>query len=137
MNSPSLWRRLAAAAYDSLLLVAVLFVAAFVFLLLVGNAEVQPRRALFQLYLLAICASYFVWFWTHGGQTLAMRTWHLQLVRADGAAVETGRALLRFTLAGFGIALLGAGWWWALFDRERCFLHDRLAGTRLVLFKRA
>ena len=31
-----------------------------------------------------------------------------------------------------GLALAGAGFWWALFDRDRQFLHDRLARTRLV-----
>ena len=40
-------------------------------------------------------------------------------------------AMLRFLLALFlvptGISIV-----WALFDRERQFLHDRLAGTRLV-----
>jgi hypothetical protein len=26
----------------------------------------------------------------------------------------------------------GGGFWWALFDRDGQFLHDRLAGTRIV-----
>ncbi|HNL22615.1 MAG TPA: RDD family protein, partial [Rhodocyclaceae bacterium] len=30
-------------------------------------------------------------------------------------------------------ALLGAGFLWALVDSERQFLHDRIAGTRIVL----
>lgn len=136
MNTPGIWRRLAAAVYDALLLLAVLFVAAFVFLFIFGSAEAPPRRLLFQLYLLAVCATYFLWFWTHGGQTLAMRTWHLRLVDIGGGKVGIGQAALRFVLAGLGLALLGAGWWWALFDRDRCFLHDRFAGTRLVLLER-
>jgi len=39
---------------------------------------------------------------------------------------------LRFCLALAGLALAGAGFWWALFDRDRQFLHDRLLGTRLI-----
>jgi uncharacterized RDD family membrane protein YckC len=31
-----------------------------------------------------------------------------------------------------GLAAAGAGFLWALFDPERRFLHDRLAGTALV-----
>jgi uncharacterized RDD family membrane protein YckC len=40
--------------------------------------------------------------------------------------------VLRFFLALLGLLLAGAGFWWALVDRDRQFLHDRLAGTRLV-----
>jgi hypothetical protein len=36
-------------------------------------------------------------------------------------------------LAIASIALGGGGYWWALFDRDGQFLHDRLAGTRLVM----
>jgi uncharacterized RDD family membrane protein YckC len=124
-------RRLAAAAYDGLLLLALLFVAAFVFLSLFGSAVAPPRRYFFQLYLLLVIAVYFVWFWTHGGQTLAMKTWRIRLQMVGGGRVPWSVALFRFLLAFAGIACFGVGWWWALFDREGCFLHDRLAGTRL------
>ncbi len=36
-------------------------------------------------------------------------------------------------LAFATLAVSGVGLGWALFDRDRQFLHDRLAGTRLVL----
>ena len=133
MGSPGILRRLAAAAYDGLLLLAILFVAAVVFIFLFGSAVEPPRRYLFQAYLLSVMAAYFVWFWTHGGQTLAMRTWHIRLLTAEGGEVRVRVALIRFALACAGLGFFGAGWWWAWFDREQCFLHDRLAGTRLVL----
>src|SRR3989338_5665172 len=133
LKSPSLARRLAAGAYDGLLLLALLFAAAFAFIVLFGSAVEPPRRYAFQAYLLAVVAAYFTWFWIHGGQTLAMKTWRLRLVTASGGAVAVKPALLRFLLAFAGLAFFGAGWWWALFDREVCFLHDRIAGTRLVL----
>jgi len=40
--------------------------------------------------------------------------------------------MLRFSLALIGLLLAGVGFWWALFDRDRQFLHDRIVGTRLV-----
>jgi uncharacterized RDD family membrane protein YckC len=125
-------RRLAAGVYDGLLLSAILFAASFVFIVLFGSAVYPPLRYVFQAYLLAVMGAYFTWFWIHGGQTLAMKTWHLRLVAVDGGAVPIRKALFRFLLAFAGLALLGAGWWWALFDREGCFLHDRLAGTRVI-----
>ncbi|MBI4203902.1 MAG: RDD family protein, partial [Betaproteobacteria bacterium] len=39
----------------------------------------------------------------------------------------------RFLFALGGLVLCGAGFAWALFDRDRQFLHDRLAGTRIVM----
>lgn len=133
LNPPGLIRRLAAAAYDALLLLAVLFVAAFLFITIFGSAVEPPRRHFFQAYLLAVIALYFIWFWTHGGQTLAMKTWRIRLVAMDGGDVPIKIALLRFFLAFAGLAFFGAGWWWMLFDREHCSLHDRLTGTRVVL----
>ena len=89
-------------------------------------------RPLFQLYLLAIGGAYFVYCWSHGGQTLPMKTWRFRVVRADGAPLSTARALHRFALALLGFLALGLGFLWALVDRDRQFLHDRLAGTALV-----
>ena len=61
-----------------------------------------------------------------------MKTWKLRLVSADGGPVSVRRAALRYLLACLSVALAGAGLVWAAFDRDRQFLHDRLAGTRIV-----
>ncbi len=117
--------------YESLLLVAVVFMAGFLFVGLTLGSTTALARGVFQVYLLGVVASYFVWFWLRGGQTLAMKTWHLRLVSADGPALTLGRAILRFVLA-LPSVLLGVGILWALFDPERQFLHDRLAGTKII-----
>ncbi|MBZ0105249.1 MAG: RDD family protein [Sulfuricella denitrificans] len=118
--------------YDALLLLAVLFLAGF---LTVGfrldNAS-PLERAISQSYYLFVIAAYFVWFWLRGGQTLAMKTWHLRLVNADGSPLTLRPALLRFVIALPG-TLLGFGILWALLDRDKQFLHDRLAGTKIIL----
>ncbi len=75
---------------------------------------------------------YFSWFWTHGGQTLAMQTWKMRLVAADGSNLTKKQAITRYLFALIGIFLFGLGIIWALFDRDRQFLHDRLAGTRII-----
>lgn len=118
--------------YESLLLIAVIFLAGFLFVGLTQGSTSALARGVFQIYLLGVVASYFIWFWLRGGQTLAMKTWHLRLVSADGAPLTLRRAMLRFALALPGV-LLGVGLLWALFDRERQFLHDRLAGTKVIL----
>jgi len=124
--------RIAAMIYESLLVTAVVFVAALPFLYLVGTAETGWMRHVFQLYLLGILFAYFSAFWLRSGQTLAMKTWRIRLVQVNGDTLTFKQAVLRFFLALLGLLLAGAGFWWALVDRDRQFLHDRIAGTRLV-----
>jgi uncharacterized RDD family membrane protein YckC len=132
LQAPSIPRRLAAALYDALLIVALMFIATYPFLAFFGDATQGWRRHLLQAWIVFVVGSYFVWFWTRGGQTLPMKTWHIRLVRHDGEAVGTARAIHRFALAMLGAAALGLGFAWALFDRDRQFLHDRLSGTALI-----
>lgn len=131
-RAPALGRRLASALYDLLLVVALIFIATFPFLAFFGDSTQGWRRHVLQLWVLAVIGAYFVWFWTRGGQTLPMKTWHLRLVRWDGAPVGVPRAIHRYLLALLGTSALGLGFLWALFDRDRQFLHDRLAGTALI-----
>jgi uncharacterized RDD family membrane protein YckC len=133
---PGVARRLASMFYESLLLFAVAFAATGLFFLASGAAFATGwlRHAL-QAYLVAVFAAYFLWCWLRSGQTLAMKAWRIRLVYPGRERVPPLRALARFALAALlvptGVSIL-----WALFDRERQFLHDRLAGTRLVLLAR-
>ncbi|WP_351119720.1 RDD family protein, partial [Psychrobacter sp. SMN/5/1215-MNA-CIBAN-0208] len=69
----------------------------------------QQRNGLVHHNLLAawialVVGAYFVWFWTHGGQTLPMKTWRLRLESANGRPLSAGHALVRYVL----------GWLWFL-----------------------
>ena len=126
-----LWPRFAALIYESILLFALLFVAGYLFVALTRDAQHGWIRTAFQLYLLAVCGLYFVYCWTRSGQTLPMKTWGIRVQSRDGTRLGIRRAVFRYLLAvpsvGSGLGLL-----WALLDPERQFLHDRLAGTRIV-----
>ena len=112
LRAPGLGRRLASALYDLLMLAALLLVATFPFLAIFGDSTAGWRRHALQLWVLAVACGYFTWFWTHGGQTLPMKTWKLRLVRSDGNSVSLWRALHRYLLAVLGLAgtaLVNAG----------------------------
>jgi uncharacterized RDD family membrane protein YckC len=83
-----------------------------------------------------VLGAYFIWYWSHGGQTLAMQTWKIQLTTATGTQPSMVQLLVRYALTWPSLVYFGVGLLWAIFDRDRQFLHDRLAGTRLV-FKQA
>ena len=124
--------RIAAMIYESLLVTAVIFVASFIIIPVVGEMHAPWQRHLFQVYIVGVLFAYFSAFWLRSGQTLAMKTWRIRLVNPNGAPLTLKQAALRFLLALSGLLLGGIGFWWALIDRDRQFLHDRIVGTRLV-----
>ena len=124
--------RLASMAYEALLLIALLLPATAVFVAVFGDSRLPPWRTALQLYLLASAGIYLIWSWTGGRRTLAMRTWKIRLASRDGGTVGLRTAVVRYLIAVLGIAAFGAGVLWSVVDPERQFLHDRLAGTRLV-----
>ena len=158
--TPSLTRRMAAFAYEGVLLFGVVMIAGYLYSSLTQQRHaLQGQRGL-QAFLFIVLATYFVWFWSHGGQTVAMRAWHLRLVTHAGLPVRQGRALLRYLaswlwfvpalatawLAGlhsaaqiFGLMATGviAYALLALLQPERQFWHDALCGTRLVTWRPA
>ena len=95
----SLSRRLAALIYEALLLFAVLVVAALPFAMITRAADAIAARPLLQIYLVAVAATYFVWQWRGGGQTLPMKTWRLRVVTRAGSALSLRQALSRFVFA--------------------------------------
>lgn len=155
---PGLARRLAAFAYEGVLLFGVVMIAGYLY-----GALTQQRHALqgqsgLQAFLFVVLGLYFVTFWSRGGQTVALRAWHLRIVCADGTPISQWRALARylaawlwflpallvarlaglhspwqiFTLMAVGVlayALL------ARFHPQRQFWHDSLCGTRIVTWR--
>jgi len=130
---PGIRRRLASLLYESLLQLGVLSVAFLVPNLVLGMAfGVALPGPLLLLHIFIVLGVYFLWYWRRSGQTLAMQTWKLQLRSINGQKPSWRQLALRYVLAWPSFLLYGAGLVWALFDRDRQFLHDRLAGTRIV-----
>ncbi len=127
-RAPGLPRRLASMLYEAVLLFAVGFFAAWVFYFASGgvDATAGATRHLLQVFIALVFAAYFLWCWLRGGQTLAMKAWKIRVVD-----VTPPKALFRFLIALIGVPT-AISIVWALFDRDRQFLHDRLAGTRLT-----
>ena len=155
VETPSLKRRLICLVYEAFLVTAVVMLALFLFLFVtkkLAPAAVETGR---QLVLFLAAGAYFIYCWSGSGHTLAMKTWRIKLVKVGYATVPFKNAALRYLLAWmwllpaivvcwlFGITgkadvalavALGIVAWamTALLDKDRQFLHDRLAGTRLI-----
>ena len=133
--TPGILRHIGAILYDLLLLLALLMVATtlvVVPLSLHGEEVAIGNSPLFRLYLLVVGAGYYLWFWSHGGQTVGMKTWKFRLTDESGRTPGTTTALLRLLLATVTNALFLAGFFWRLLDSDKRTLYDRLSHTRLV-----
>ena len=154
VHAPTIRRRLMAMLYDLLLITAVEFFANFLFIFATGNRQAPLFHALGVALFFIVAAAYFLHAWHGSGFTLAMKTWRIKLVKVGHARVPFGAALLRHVLAWLwvlpalfvahtcklshgqtGVALaIGIVAWslTAFLDKDRQFLHDKLAGTRLI-----
>jgi uncharacterized RDD family membrane protein YckC len=143
--------------YEAMLLFAVAFVAGLIFDIWTQSRHALTLRHARELWLFLVMGAYFVFFWSRSGQTLAMKTWSIRVVDMNQAQLPVVKAIVRYCLAWMwflpGLALayqfdlkswssivvvcLGMAAWalTAVFDKDKQFLHDRLAKTRLINVK--
>jgi uncharacterized RDD family membrane protein YckC len=75
---------------------------------------------------------YFAHPWATSGRSLGMAIVGLRVVRADGAPVSFGHAVLRIVTLPLSVVFLGIGLLIMLVQPERRALHDLIAGTAVV-----
>lgn len=153
---PGLARRLAAFLYEGVLLFGVVFLAGYLYSALTQQRHAMQGQHGLQAFLFVVLGIYFVWFWSRGGQTVAMKAWHIRVVDAQGRGLSQSRALARYLLSwlwfmpallsvyllglqhqagaifsslGMGVIAYAALAW---LHPRRQFLHDALCGTQLV-----
>jgi len=140
----SLVKRLLAIIYDLILLTAIFFVTGIVmstlttFIVNNGNAITEEHSFYIMNQVIILCALFisslifYGWFWTHGGQTLGMKTWRIKLVSENSDTISWKQANIRFFCAILSWSIFGIGFFWSLIDsKNRCW-HDILSSTRLI-----
>lgn len=130
-----LFRRLFAIFYDSFLLIAILFIVTAIANALNHGKAIEPGDTFYPLYVAVVFSLsylYFAWFWIHGGQSLGMKTWRIQLVASDADRISWKIAAIRFISAIFSWGVFGLGFLWALFDKKNRCWHDMISGTVLL-----
>lgn len=160
VETPSLKRRLICLVYEAFLVTAVVMLGLLIFLLVAHLFKVDAKGPVVfygrTIVLFVVAGVYFVHCWTDSGHTLAMKTWRIKLVKVGYAKVPVKAAVLRYVFAWgwllpavvvcFVLGLRGkaevasvvaigiVAWGLTAFlNKDRQFLHDKLAGTRLIL----
>jgi len=154
--APGLLRRLACFFYEGVLLFGIVMAAGFAYGIATGQRNAIVGQHGLQAFLFVVLGAYFVWFWSHSGQTLAMQTWHIRLIGRDGRPVSPTRALARYLCAYLWFVPALASVWaaglahdgsavtiaivigvlayaaLAWLHPQRQYWHDAVCGTRLV-----
>ena len=136
MMNTSLGRRFGAIVYDSLLVLAVLFLGTLPFVAAAGGEPVEPGNRLYQVTILLLCYVFFVGFWSAYGRTLGMQSWRVRIETMEGKKPGVRRSSIRFFAALLSWLPAGLGFWWQVFDPDGLAWHDRLSGTRLRHYPR-
>lgn len=138
--TPPLHRHLLALVYDTFLVVPIIMASTAltlgihvqVFPVDTSKEVVALPSGLVQATALLSVAIFYFIFWRRGGQTLGMQAWRVKLVNAAGLPVSNTQILLRLAAALVSYGALGLGLAWRFVDRDSCYLHDRISGTRLT-----
>ena len=75
---------------------------------------------------------YFGYSWSVSGRTFGMAVLGVRVVRADGAALEPRRGIVRALVFPLSFLLFGLGFLGILVQREHRALHDLIAGTAVI-----
>ena len=140
LRNAGLFRRLSAIFYDSFLLLAILFIVSAIATVLNNGKAVEPGDALYPIFVILIFSLsylYFAWFWIHGGQSLGMKTWHIQLHNCapednSDRQITWKVASIRFFSAIVSWGVFRLGFLWAFFDKKNRCWHDLISKTVLL-----
>lgn len=130
-HSVGLLRRFGAMFYDAILLLAVLFFASLPIVLPFRITLEHTAYPYFVAYIYLVSFLFFGWFWTHGGQTLGLKTWTTKLISDTQAKVTWKQALVRYLASLICWLSLGVGFIWCYTNAERLAWNDILSKTRL------
>ena len=91
--------------YDLLLLFSTLFFFTLP-LMMFSNGEGIGGNIFYQLYLLLIIITYYLWFWIKHNQTLGMKSWKTYLLTPDNETISIKQGLVRILVSLLGGHLL-------------------------------
>ena len=112
--------------YDLMLLFSVLFFMSLPWII-VTSGEAVTGNIFYQLYLLIIILTYYLWFWIRHGQTLGMKSWKTYVLNTDNTKINIRQGLLRIILALVGGHLI------LIFTNKS--LQDIISNSHIVKLK--
>ncbi|NVK36915.1 MAG: RDD family protein [Gammaproteobacteria bacterium] len=124
--------RFAALLYDALLVLGLWFLVGIIFVAANQGEHANPHNPFLPSALFIVTLWFNTHFWRRGGQTLGMRAWRLRLLNRNKGPLTLTQCLLRFLVSIASLGLLGLGYIWLLFDKDKLTWHDRYSDTQVI-----
>lgn len=77
--------------------------------------------------------NYYTLFWFFGGQTPGKKILKTKLIKVDGSNFTYKDAFIRYWSWMIGVALLGIGYFWIAFHKNKQGWNDIAAGTYVII----
>ena len=133
------WRRFLAVTIDGIILnisSSIIFIFLAIIASVIGISSETEYGTIFLQNTLFIAnigsLLYYLFFWVKGGQTPGKMAMSLKIVTRERNNISFGRALLRYFGYLVSSLMLGIGYLWIAWDKNKQGIHDKIAGTYVI-----
>jgi len=128
-------RIIGSAIYDGLVILGLLMIVGFLAVGIhywVTGAETIENSLAYQIFLLLVIISYFLYFWRASGQTVGMKAWRIKLVNLEPNPIKPSQMALRLLMAIPAYSCLFLGVLWQYWGKSGLNWHDIASKTKLI-----
>ncbi|MDG1120525.1 MAG: RDD family protein [SAR86 cluster bacterium] len=132
MENASFIRRIFSLLYDSLAILGTIFSLTLLLVVINGGVPEKGSYADYLQLLITILSGpvFYSYFWiVNNGQTLGMQAWKIKLISEEELTLRI--CLLRCAFSTFSFLILGIGYFYILFNKEKRSLADIATSTRI------
>lgn len=125
------WLRVLALTIDEIILVLLTYIL-FLWLKPIIPPLWEQSIWVILLFYEVIDYNYYTLFWVFGGQTIGKMLVRTKIVKSDGTRFTYKDAFIRYWVWMFGVALLGIGYFWIAWQKNKQGWNDLAAKTFVI-----
>ncbi|MFT5873845.1 MAG: putative RDD family membrane protein YckC [Clostridium sp.] len=131
LQKAGFWMRVSALTIDEIILVTLTYVLLQIIRPLI-SADVLHSLWFIIIFYEFLDYNYYTLFWVFGGQTPGKVIMKTKLIKVDGTDFTYKDAFIRYWIWMIGVALLGIGYFWIAFHKNKQGWNDIVAKTYVV-----
>jgi uncharacterized RDD family membrane protein YckC len=131
LKKAGFWMRVSALIIDEIILVILTYILLQIIKSLISVELVHSLWFIIFFYEL-LDYNYYTLFWVFGGQTPGKKILKTKLIKVDGSNFTYKDAFIRYWSWMIGVALLGIGYVWIAFHKNKQGWNDIAAGTYVI-----
>ena len=123
--------RVAALTIDEIILITFTYV---IFGLIKGYlpSNFQGSLVFIVIFYEIIDYNYYTLFWIFGGQTPGKKILKIKVMKWDGSPLNYKDAFVRYWIWMIGVTLIGIGYFWIVFEKDKRGWNDIVAKTHVI-----